>query len=174
VTAQQAKHLPDNVAITTFCTIRHPINVFGTILSIMKAGLVALLILVSVGLAASVDKRERAPWFCKKRDCPSFKMVRTLSSLRLGAILHFIALAGRRLRQLAQRLREQLPFRGKMSLELPLACLQVREEAEYSLRRYDRTTWAISCAFDGEVPPAGGDQRLQSCSRPTSRSFGIL
>jgi hypothetical protein len=29
------------------------------------------------------------------------------------------------------------------------AALQVKERDEYSLRRYDRSTWAVSCAHDG-------------------------
>jgi hypothetical protein len=114
------------------------------------------LLLLALGSACCVAaqgggvERRRGPWFCHRRSCPSFKTV----SMRAGGPCWqpgaVQGIARRRQQLPAQLLRTRAMLKLGCASLPPAIPMQVREESEYSLRCYDRSTWAVSCAFDGE------------------------
>lgn len=106
--------------------------------------LLGLLVVASLGLACAAAATDPAapankrPWFCRGRDCPDFK---TVGAGPLGAALAVAAPPGAAaLAACAQ---------GASAPPLPL---QLDEEDGYTRRCYEKSNWAVSCAWDATMP----------------------
>lgn len=113
----------------------------------MRNSKLLLALLLALAAATAAVGRRRGPWFCRGRSCPRFKTVRVWAGL--GAVLEGLGRSSR-----PRRRRPRLPKpkpSAAAACSLPPLCSQLEDEGDYELRRYCRSTWAVSCACsDGE------------------------